>query len=103
LIFLYNLKSGFRAVEMSDGEEEGQNTLELPPEIDRGETTIFNSDQSKTLACLQKDLEENNGLIDLSRKVDYTADEFEVFSMLLLSLNRKRYNRNTRNIRTIVF
>lgn len=90
LIFLYNLKSGFRAVEI-DEEKEGQNTLELPPEIDRGETTIFNSDPGKTLASLQKELEENNGILDLSRKVDYTADEFEVFAMLLLSLNRKRY------------
>ena len=57
LIFLYNLKSGFRSVELND-DEDGQNTLELPPEIDRGETTIFKSDPSKTLVSIQRDLEE---------------------------------------------
>ena len=68
----------------------GQNTLELPPEIDKGETGIFQSDPTKTLAAFQKDLEES-GTIDLGRKVDVTAEEAEVFSMLLLSLNRKKY------------
>ena len=52
LIFIYNLKNGFRAVELAD-EEEGQNTLELPPEIERGETVIFNSDPALTLAQMQ--------------------------------------------------
>lgn len=42
------------------------------------------------MAAFQKDLEES-GTIDLGRKVEVTADEFEVFSMLLLSLNRKKY------------
>jgi len=32
---------------------EGQNTLDLPPEIDKGETGIFQSDPSKTLAAFQ--------------------------------------------------
>jgi hypothetical protein len=32
--------------------------LELPPEIDKGETGIFQSDPTKTLAAFQKDLEE---------------------------------------------
>ncbi len=91
LVFVYNLKSGFRAVELSEGEEGGGvDTLELPPELDRGERAIFNLDPGRTLASFQRDLEET-GRIDLRRKVDYSADEFEVFSMLLLSLNRKRY------------
>ncbi len=59
------------------GGGEGGNTLELPPELDRGETAIFNSDPGRTLASFQKELEEG-GRIDLRRKVDYTADEFEV-------------------------
>ena len=67
----------------------GQNTLDLPPEIDKGETGIFQSDPSKTLAAYQRDLEES-GQIDLGRKVEVTAEELEVFSMLLLSLNRKK-------------
>ena len=58
LIFIYNLKNGFRAVELLD-EEEGQNTLELPPEIERGETVIFNSDPALTLAKMQV-LEQTN-------------------------------------------
>ena len=90
LVFLYNLKSGFRAVELSD-EEEGINTLELPPEIDRGEQTIFHSDSNLTLAYFQKSLVEENGIINLSKLTDATADEFEVFAMLLLCLNRKKY------------
>ena len=32
-----------------------------------------------------------DGCIDLSYNRDLTADEFEVFTMLLLSLNRKKY------------
>ena len=32
-----------------------------------------------------------DGCIDLSYNRDITADEFEVFTMLLLSLNRKKY------------
>ncbi|TRY73782.1 hypothetical protein TCAL_16897 [Tigriopus californicus] len=89
LIFIYNLKNGFRAVDIAD-EEEGQNTLELPPEVDNAETIIFHSDPDRTLVALQKELEETRK-IDLSRKCDYTADEFDVFAMLILSLNRKRY------------
>ena len=78
-------------MELSEGEEGGGvDTLELPPELDRGERAIFNLDPGRTLASFQRDLEET-GRIDLRRKVDYSADEFEVFSMLLLSLNRKRY------------
>ena len=63
--------------------------MDLPPEIDKGETGIFQSDPSKTLAAYQRDLEES-GQIDLGRKVEVTAEELEVFSMLLLSLNRKK-------------
>ena len=32
-----------------------------------------------------------DGCIDMSYNRDLTADEFEVFTMLLLSLNRKKY------------
>lgn len=105
LVFLYNLKSGFRAVEMSDGEEEGQNTLELPPvegggdpaavggvgSVGTREKSLFNSYPGRTLSSIQKNLEDDGGVVDLSKKPDITADEFEVFTMLLLSLNRKKY------------
>ena len=60
-----------------DGDEEGQNTLELPPEIMESgskvgsvgasslgpgsgsgrEKSLFNSDPTKTLSTLQRDLE----------------------------------------------
>jgi hypothetical protein len=30
----------------------GQNTLELPPELDKGETGIFQSDPAKTLVSI---------------------------------------------------
>ena len=70
--------SGFRAVTLTDGEEEGQNTLELPPEIlesgsrvgavgkvsslgsssgSAREKSLFNSDPTKTLSTIQRDLE----------------------------------------------
>ena len=104
LVFLYNLKSGFRAVELSDGEEEGQNTLELPPVEDGAaviggmgsatgsgrEKGLFNADPTRTLSSIQRDLEDK-GVVDLSKNPDITSDEFEVFAMLLLSLNRKKY------------
>ena len=79
MAFLY---SGFRSVTLTDGEEEGQNTLELPPEIlesgsrvgavgrvsslgsssgSAREKSLFNSDPTKTLSTIQRDLE---GLFD---------------------------------------
>ena len=79
MVFLY---SGFRSVTLTDGEEEGQNTLELPPEIlesgsrvgavgrvsslgsssgSAREKSLFNSDPTKTLSTIQRDLE---GLFD---------------------------------------
>ena len=62
---------------MDDGDEDGQNTLELPPEIlesgarvgsvgvsslETGsgsgrEKSLFNSDPTKTLSAIQRDLE----------------------------------------------
>ena len=71
--------SGFRSVVLTDGDEEGQNTLELPPEIMESgsrvgsmgasslatgpgsakEKSLFNSDPSKTLSAIQRDLEGN--------------------------------------------
>ncbi len=70
LVFVYNLKSGFRAVELSEeegggagggeGEGGGNATLELPPELDRGETTIFNSDPERTLASFQVKFKEKS-------------------------------------------
>ena len=80
--FLSFLFSGFRSVTLTDGEEEGQNTLELPPEIlesgsrvgavgrvsslgsssgSAREKSLFNSDPTKTLSTIQRDLE---GLFD---------------------------------------
>ena len=79
MVFVY---SGFRSVTLTDGEEEGQNTLELPPEIlesgsrvgavgrvsslgsssgSAREKSLFNSDPTKTLSTIQRDLE---GLFD---------------------------------------
>ena len=69
--------SGFRSVALADGDEEGQNTLELPPEIMESgtrvgsvgvsslgggagsgrENSLFNSDPTKTLSAIQRDLE----------------------------------------------
>ena len=80
--FLGIFYSGFRSVTLTDGEEEGQNTLELPPEIlesgsrvgavgrvsslgsssgSAREKSLFNSDPTKTLSTIQRDLE---GLFD---------------------------------------
>ncbi len=78
LVFVYNLKSGFRAVQLTEELEAGVETLELPPEHGKGERGIFNCDPKKTLAYFQRELEEEGGRIDLRRKVDYTAQEFEV-------------------------
>ena len=72
--------SGFRSVILTDGDEEGQNTLELPPEIlENGsrvgslgasslaagggsarEKSLFNSDPTKTLSAIQRELEGMN-------------------------------------------
>ena len=71
------LISGFRSVALTDGDEEGQNTLELPPEIMESgsrvgsvgvsslgegggsgrDNSLFNSDPTKTLSAIQRDLE----------------------------------------------
>ena len=73
----YFVTSGFRSVVLTDGDEEGQNTLELPPEIMESgsrvgnmgasslatgpgsarEKSLFNSDPTKTLSAIQRDLE----------------------------------------------
>ncbi len=80
VIFVYNLKSGFRAVDDDcvDGGVIETTTLELPPEIDRGETTIFKSDPNRTLDAIQTELETTGGRLDLRKRVDYSAEEFEV-------------------------
>ena len=100
LVFLYNIKNGFRAVDLEQGLDandsncniDGANILELPPEIESGESPLFQCDpKRKTLAKFQEDLAEDNGVIDLSRHLEVTADEFEMFSVILLSLNRKKY------------
>jgi hypothetical protein len=92
-VFLYNLKSGFRAVDLQSNDDaiDGFNTLELPPEIESGEAAIFQCDPTRTLAKFQQNLLEDGGRIDLTRFVDVTADEFQIFAMNLLSLNRKRH------------
>ena len=73
----FSFSSGFRSVILADGDEEGQNTLELPPEIlENGsrvgslgasslatgfgsarEKSLFNSDPTKTLSAIQRELE----------------------------------------------
>merc|ERR1712018_92908 len=72
----------------------GNNTLELPPDVESCEAALFqcipSSAKFSTLSYFQKCLTEK-GEIDLSKHSDVTVEEFDIFAMLLLALNRKTH------------
>jgi len=98
LLLLYNVFSNCNNVidkTMVDNDEFLDRDIEdLPPEIDSIENLIFSCDPSLTLRKVQANLSATETL-DLSSKPDMSAEELENITVLLLSLNPRRYRMRT--------
>ena len=101
LLVLYNVFGNCRNVidkTMVDNEEYADRDIEdLPPEIDSIENTIFSCDPSLTLKKLQSDLS-SVGRLDLSGKPEMSLEELENLTVLLLSLNPRKFRMKELNL-----
>ena len=101
LLLLYNLFGNCRNMidkNMVDNEEYLDKDIEdLPPEIDSIENPIFSCDPSLTLRKVQDDLAEHERL-DLASKPEMSINELENITVLLLSLNPRRYKMKELNL-----
>ena len=101
VLVLYNVFGNCRNVidkTMVDNEEYADKDIEdLPPEIDSIENTIFSCDPSLTLKKVQSDLS-SHGLLDLSGKPEMLVEELENLTVLLLSLNPRKYRMKELNL-----
>ena len=79
------------------GEEEDGEIEDLPPEIDSIENLIFSCDPSLTLRKVQAGLADE-GTLDLSSKPDMSMEELENITVLLLSLNPRKYRMSQLNL-----
>ena len=76
---------------MVDNEEYADRDIEdLPPEIGSIENSIFSCDPHITLKKLQVDLA-SAGLLDLNSKPEMAVEELENLTVMLLSLNPRKY------------
>ena len=76
---------------MVDNEEYADRDIEdLPPEIGSIENSIFSCDPQITLKKLQVDLS-SAGLLDLNSKPEMAVEELENLTVMLLSLNPRKY------------
>eukprot|EP00092_Neocalanus_flemingeri_P005491 GFUD01005921.1.p1 GENE.GFUD01005921.1~~GFUD01005921.1.p1 ORF type:complete len:1477 (-),score=243.09 GFUD01005921.1:84-4514(-) len=94
ILLLYNVFTNCNNVldkTMVDNDEFIDRDIEdLPPEIDSIENLIFSCDPALTLRKIQADLSSMETL-DLSSKPDMSVEELENITVLLLSLNPRRY------------
>ena len=94
LLVLYNVFGNCRNVidkTMVDNEEYADRDIEdLPPEIGSIENSIFSCDPQITLKKLQVDLA-SAGLLDLNSKPEMAVEELENLTVMLLSLNPRKY------------
>ena len=101
LLLLYNFFGNCRNMidkNMVDNEEYIDKDIEdLPPEIDSIENPIFSCDPTLTLRKVQDDLAEYESL-DLASKPEMSIKELENITVLLLSLNHRRYKMKELNL-----
>ena len=101
VLLLYNVFGNCRNVidkTMVDNDEYTDRDIEdLPPEIDSIENLIFSCDPSLTLRKVQADLSSLETL-DLSSKPEMSVEELENITVLLLSLNPRRYRMRELNL-----
>lgn len=101
LLVLYNVFGNCRNIvdrNMVDNDEFTDRDIEdLPPEIDSIENLIFSCDPRMTLRKVQLDLSDRETL-DLSGKPEMSVEELENITVLLLSLNPRRYKMRELNL-----
>ena len=101
LLVLYNVFGNCKNVidkTMVDNEEYADKDIEdLPPEIDSIENAIFSCDPMITLKRVQVDLA-TSGILDLSGRPEMSAEELENLTVLLLSLNPRKYRMKELNL-----
>ena len=101
LLLLYNFFGNCRNMidrNMVDNDEFMDKDIEdLPPEIDSIENPIFSCDPTLTLRKIQENLAENESL-DLYCKPEMSVEELENITVLLLSLNHRRYKMRELNL-----
>ena len=101
LLVLYNVFGNCRNVidkTMVDNEEYADKDIEdLPPEIDNFENSIFSCDPSVTLKRVQVDLA-TAGVLDLNGKSEMVEEELENLTVLLLSLNPRKFRMKELNL-----
>ena len=101
ILLLYNVFANCNNVidkTLVDNDEFIDRDIEdLPPEIDSIENLIFSCDPSLTLRKVQADLAAT-GTLNLSSKPDMSAEELENITVLLLSLNPRRYHMRVLNL-----
>ena len=101
LLLLYNFFGNCRNMidkNMVDSEEFlDQDIEDLPPEIDSIENPIFSCDPTLTLRKIQENLAEHESL-DLYSKPEMSVEELENITVLLLSLNPRRYKMRSLNL-----
>merc|ERR1711892_735961 len=101
VLLLYNVFGNCRNVidkTMVDNDEYTDRDIEdLPPEIDSIENLIFSCDPSLTLRKVRADLSSLETL-DLSSKPEMSVEELENITVLLLSLNPRRYRMRELNL-----
>ena len=101
LLVLYNVFGNCRNVidkTLVDNDEFADRDIEdLPPEIDSIENLIFSCDPKMTLRKVQSDLADKETL-DLGCKPEMSVEELENITVLLLSLNPRRYKMRELNL-----
>merc|ERR1719228_2790576 len=101
LLVLYNVFGNCRNIvdrNLVDNDEFMDRDIEdLPPEIDSIENLIFSCDPKLTLRKVQDDLAALETL-DLSAKPEMSVEELENITVLLLSLNPRRYKMRELNL-----
>ena len=101
LLVLYNVFGNCRNIvdrNLVDNDEFMDRDIEdLPPEIDSIENLIFSCDPKLTLRKVQGDLADRETL-DLSGKPEMSVEELENITVLLLSLNPRRYKMKELNL-----
>ena len=101
LLVLYNVFGNCRNIvdrNLVDNDEFMDRDIEdLPPEIDSIENLIFSCDPKLTLRKVQGDLADRETL-DLSGKPEMSVEELENITVLLLSLNPRRYKMRELNL-----
>lgn len=96
IIYICNLKSSFLIIDPEEDEKYVQDTHEVPPDLDC-EEALFQRYPELTLAGFEADLK-TNGEINLSHKVQVTAEELERFALVLLWMKRKSYPLKSLNL-----